>query len=142
MLKPLLAVVLATIIFSTFIPQSLGLNSLDRVLISSQRLVNAFGNPVFEHVNVNQQVQISADIANGQDKSQPFVYIVQIRDSDGIIISVTWITGLLNPVQSFSPAISWNPDASGEYTAEIFVWESLSNRDALSGMATIKIIVS
>ena len=142
MLKPLLALVLAIIILIGVMPQSLGLSSLDRVLISSQRLVNAFGNPVFEHVNVNQQVQISADIANGQDQSQPFVYIVQIRDSDGVIISVTWITGLLNPIQSFSPAISWNPDTSGTYTAEIFVWESLSNRDALSEMVTIKITVS
>lgn len=123
-------------------PQVLALEALDRVLVGSQRLVNAFGEQVFEHVNINQQVQIAADIANGQDIVQPFVYILQIKNDEGHIVSVSTIAGELQPVQSFNAALSWRPTIAGNYVAEIFVWESLVNADALTKPITLEIIVS
>ena len=129
-------------ILGTIMPQILALESLDRVLVSSQRLVNAFGEQVNEHVNVNQQVQVAADIANGQDKEQPFVYILQIKNSEGHVVSVSTIAGELQPVQSFNAALSWRPNTPGTYVAEIFVWESLVNADALTKPISIEIVVS
>ena len=83
-------------------------------------------------VFVDQQVQIVADLTNSQDRIQNFAYIVQIKDDEGVSISLAWITGALSPNQRLSPALSWTPDESGMYTAEIFVWESITNPDALS----------
>ena len=83
-------------------------------------------------VFVDQQVQIVADLTNSQDRIQNFVYIVQIEDDEGVSISLAWITGALSPNQRLSPALSWTPDKAGMYTAEIFVWESVTNPDALS----------
>ena len=83
-------------------------------------------------VFVDQQVQIVADLTNSQDRIQNFAYIVQIEDDEGVSISLAWITGALSPNQRLSPALSWTPDESGMYTAEIFVWESITNPDALS----------
>ena len=83
-------------------------------------------------VFVDQQVQIVADLTNSQDRIQNFAYIVQITDDEGVSISLAWITGALSPNQRLSPALSWTPDESGMYTAEIFVWESITNPDALS----------
>jgi hypothetical protein len=40
------------------------------------RTVDAFGNSL-DTVSVDQQVQISADLANGQDREQAFAYLVQ-----------------------------------------------------------------
>ena len=83
-------------------------------------------------VFVDQQVQIVADLTNSQDRIQNFAYIVQIEGDKGVSISLAWITGALSPNQRLSPALSWTPDKAGMYTAEIFVWESITNPDALS----------
>jgi len=85
-----------------------------------------------DKVTVDEQVMIMADLSNGQDRDQKFAYIVQIRDENGVVISLSWITGSLTPGQSFSPALSWTPISAGTYTIQIFVWESVNNPDALS----------
>lgn len=117
-------------------------DALDRTPIQSPRLVSGLGTPVSQNVNVNQQIQITADVTNNQDVSQAFAYIVQIRDGENRIISLGWITGVLLPDQSLSPALSWIPTYSGNFKAEIFVWESIANPDALSNMASIPITAS
>ena len=73
-----------------------------------------------------------ADLSSGQDRDQKFAYIVQIQDENGVVMSLSWITGSLTPGQSFSPALSWTPISAGTYTIQIFVWESVNNPDALS----------
>ena len=83
-------------------------------------------------VTVNQQVMVVADLSNGQDQDQNFAYIVQIRDENDLVTSLSWLTGSLTPGQTFSPALSWNPTSPGTYTIQIFVWESVNNPDALS----------
>ena len=85
-----------------------------------------------DKVTVDKQVMIMADLSNGQDRDQKFAYIVQIRDENGLVTSLSWITGSLTPGQTFSPALSWTPISAGTYTIQIFVWESVNNPDALS----------
>jgi len=85
-----------------------------------------------DKVTVDKQVMIMADLSSGQDRDQKFAYIVQIRDENGVVTSLSWITGSLTPGQSFSPALSWTPISVGTYTIQIFVWESVNNPDALS----------
>ena len=140
------------LVFTILINPVFAITQLDRVDITNPRLVNAFGSKISEQVNVNQQLQISADIKNNQEKSQEFSYIVQIKNQNNIVISVTWLIGSLNPNQTFNPALSWTPKTSGEYTVEIFVWnvETIINNDgkiakivkndALAEYATLKII--
>lgn len=135
------------LVFTVLINPAFAMTPLDRVDITNPRLVNAFGSKISDQINVNQQVQISADVKNNQEKSQKFVYVVQVKNQNGVIISLGWISGLLNPGQTFSPALSWTPKISDVYTAEIFVWdvsEEGSNKswqrlDALAEHITLKI---
>lgn len=90
---------------------------------------------------VDTQVQITADLTNNQDRTQSFAYLVQIQDENGVTVSLSWITGLLEPGQFMSPSQSWTPSNLGRYTAQIFVWESVDNPDALSVPLIIKINV-
>lgn len=92
-------------------------------------------------VEVGKQIQIAADLKNGQDIPQSFAYIVQIQNNDGVTVSLSWITGQLAPAQAFSPSISWTPDTPGSYDATIFVWESVNNPTALSPTLTLRIDV-
>lgn len=94
-----------------------------------------------KQVEVGKQVQIEADLQNNQDISQDFAYIVQIQNSDGVTVSLSWLTGSLLPAQKFSPAISWIPEEIGSYDATIFVWESVTNPTALSPTLSLKIDV-
>jgi hypothetical protein len=113
---------------------------LERAPAANARVVDAFGASVAE-VTVDQQVQIAADVSNGQSGDQAFAYLVQVQDSDGVTVSLAWITGSLTAGQSMSPALSWTPDASGSYTATVFVWESVDNPTALSPTVSVSIDV-
>nr|AIF22845.1 hypothetical protein [uncultured marine thaumarchaeote SAT1000_10_G09] len=115
----------ATTLIGTVVPP------LERAPAANLRIVDAFGNSL-NAVSVDQQVQLTADLANGQDKEQSFAYLVQIQDGDGVTVSLAWITGSLSSGQSFSPALSWIPTEGGSYTATAFVWESVDNPTALS----------
>ena len=125
----------ATSLIGTVVPP------LERAPIVSCRVVDAFGNTL-SSVSVDQQVQITCDLANGQDREQQFAYLVQIQDSNGVTVQLAWITGSLAPGQSFSPAQSWIPEAAGSYDATAFVWESVDNPTALSPPVTTPITVN
>ena len=133
---------MSIIVVSISFNQAFALNELERSSIDNPRLENAFETPIIDNVNVNQQIQISSDITNIQEKSQNFVYLVQIKNDADIVVSLGWISGQLTPFQELSPSLSWTPANSGEYVAEIFVWEGLKNHNALSSQTELKISVS
>ncbi|MDH3795209.1 MAG: hypothetical protein OER78_09090, partial [Nitrosopumilus sp.] len=124
----------ATSLIGTIVPP------LERAPAASCRVVDAFGNSL-STVSVDQQVQITCDLANGQDREQQFAYLVQVQDGNGVTVSLAWITGSLAPGQSFSPALSWIPATAGAFDATAFVWESVDNPTALSPPVTTEITV-
>jgi hypothetical protein len=130
------------VISASIVPLVYGIDVLDRVPASSPRLENIAGNQVSPNVIVNQLVQVTADVTNNQDISQDFVYIVQIKDEFEVIQYLAWISGSLEPNQSFSAARSWAPDVSGKFVAEIFVWESFSNPEPLSNSISLSMTAS
>ena len=113
---------------------------LERAPASNPAIVDAFGNSLAS-VSVDQQVQITADLTSGQDRDQDFAYLVQIQNEDGVTVELSWIAGTLGAGATFNAAQSWTPDATGSYTATIFVWESVSNPTALSPQLSITIDV-
>jgi len=115
---------------------------LQRASINDPRLENAFGLHIADNINVNQQIQISADITNHQEKSQNFVYLIQIKNENNYVVSLGWISGQLSPNQKLSPSLSWTPDTEGKFIAEIFVWSGIVNHSALSEYTMLQINVS
>ena len=77
-----------------------------------------------------------------QDKDQDYAYLVQIQDADGVTVLLSWITGTLPAGSASSPSQSWTPTAGGDYTATVFVWESITNPTALSPSDKVTIQVS
>ena len=92
--------------------------------------------------NVNKQVQITSDVTNNQDRTQPFAYLVQIQNQDGVVVSLSWLSGSLDAGQSLNPSQSWTPVLPGTYTAQIFVWAGINNPDALSPPLNMVITVT
>lgn len=122
------AILSILLILTIPVNQGFGLSSLDKVVVSEAGLVNRSGTPIGTNVNVNQQVLVSAKIANAQDMNQDFIYIVQIKDNSGSVIKIGWITGTLTKFQSFVPAVSWFPTKQGAFTVEIYVWDGLNQQ--------------
>jgi hypothetical protein len=114
---------------------------LERAPATNARVVDSLGNALTS-VKVNQQIQVTADLTNGQDRDQPFAYLVQIQDANGVTVSLSWITGTLTSGQKLNPSQSWTPTAAGTYTAQIFVWQSIDNPNALSPPLSTTITVS
>ena len=125
----------STTIIGTIVPP------LERAPATSLRIVNTFGSSI-DAVSIDQQVQITADLSNGQDRDQDFAYLIQIQNSEGVTVSLSWIAGSLSPGQSFSPSASWTPTSVGTYTVTAFVWESIDNPTALSPPLTIDVSVN
>ena len=125
----------ATTLIGTIVPP------LERAPISDLRAVDSFGNTL-DVISVDSQIQLAADLTNGQDKEQKFAYLIQIQNEDGVTVSLDWIAGSLTEGQSLSPASSWTPDEAGTYEVTAFVWESIENPTALSPTSTITITVN
>ncbi len=125
----------ATSLIGTVVPP------LERVIMNNLRTLNAFGNSV-DSIAVDQQVQISIDLSNGQDREQPFAYLVQVQDANGVTVSLSWTAGTLGEGQSFSQSVSWTPLQSGSYTATAFAWEALDSPTALAPPVSTTIDVS
>lgn len=139
-----IAILFAVLILSfASVESAFAFDGTQRAEIKNPRLVNSFGEAIVQNVNTSQQVQITADVINQQSTPQTFVYIVQIVDGSGVTMKLTWIAQIvLNPHQSFSPAISWTPTNPGTYTAEIYVWDSIKDANALAPQANLAILVS
>ncbi len=104
---------------------------LDLVNSSNPRIVDSLGTEI-STVKVNQQILIEADLKNTHQRDQQFAYLVQVEDSNGVTLSLSWITGTLTGNQFLNLAESWSPPSPGIYNAQIFVWQSLSEPNALS----------
>ena len=134
------------VIMSMMLNPVLALSSLNKVVVSESGLVNRSGNPIGTNVNVNQQVLISSKITNAQDVNQDFIYIVQIKNEEGVVIKIGWITGSLTKYQNFVPAVSWVPKTQENFIVEIYVWDGLDQKkhehEALTNMIKFSVISS
>lgn len=97
----------------------------ERISVFDPGLVDATDSKISK-VFVDQPVLLQARIANNAC-TQDYAYIIQIKDSNDIVVSLSWVQGSVNAGQSFSVAQSWLPDAPGTYTVQMFVWESITN---------------
>ena len=114
---------------------------LEQAPVDNARILDSTGKSL-DKVSVNQQFQIVSDVTNQENREQPFAYLVQIQDSNGITVSLTWITGSMVPKQTLNLGQSWIPTTAGTYTAQIFVWESITNPNALSPPLSLQIQVT
>ena len=133
----------AILVIITSITPAFALTELERATIEEPKLVNAFGAAIGNNINVDQQIQIAADITNNQERSQKFNYLVQVKDSENMVVKVAWFSGELNPHQKWNTSVFWVPQSAGEFTAEIYVWEGFPvNHRGLAEPVSIQISVS
>ena len=87
MLNKSIVLLVILLVISISFTTAFALTELQKATISDPRLENTFRVSIGNNVNVDQQFQISADITNNQEKSQNFVYLVQIKNNVGFVVS-------------------------------------------------------
>jgi len=95
-----------------------------KIEITDTRFMDHTGS-ILQQINAEQKVTISSVIQNRMSTNQQYSYIVQVKDSDGFTVALSWISGNVEAQRSASVAVAWTPDKSGEYTIEIFLWQNL-----------------
>ncbi len=103
-------------------------------------VADSFGVPILEPT-INQQLQIVSMIRNNQNYFQSFAYIIQVKDHDGTVVSLSWIQGELTSDQSLELSQSWTPTVTGSYIIETFVWNSLKDPISLSPKSSLSYII-
>lgn len=78
-------------------------------------------------------IKVKSEVTNNTPDTLTLAYIVQIKDSDGVTVQISWMDGIkIAPKEKVQAAQSWIPEQAGEYLVEIFVWESIANPDPMS----------
>ena len=116
------------------------INSTERLIMGEIGILEQSGE-VVEELVVGQTGMIFSNIKNAVDFSQDFAYIVQIKDENDDVVSLSWVTGQAIPSQELGMSVSWMPEKSGKYLIERFVWNSIKGAIPLTNTVTYEILV-
>jgi hypothetical protein len=92
-------------------------------------------------LTVGRQVVLSTTIKNNNANVQPFLAIVEVRNSQQVTESLEWQTGSLSPDGSADIGISWTPERAGTYQIRTFVISDFERLDILSPVAVSEVVV-
>lgn len=113
--------------------------TIDNIRIDSVGIVNSFGQK-FDSIREDQVLQIAADITNLNDFKHNFAYAVEITDEqNNPVDSIRWMTGTLNPSQTFNVSLSWTPQETGQYNAKVSIGKDM---DSVFESADLEILVN
>ena len=106
---------------------SLSNENIGDILLDDIDIVNSFGQR-FDEIKTDHVLQIAASVTNSNEQKNDFAYVVEITDSENNSAQpAKWMTGTLNPDQTFNVSLSWMPEKIGEYKATISVGNSMNS---------------
>jgi hypothetical protein len=112
-----------------------------KVALSSVKFVDPTGASV-SRPSEGSQVLIQSDVRNNLATDQEFVYIVQVKDYSGVTVMISWMSGTLPASKQYAVAQSWLAENQGNYSVDVFVWQSISNPVVLAPTSKTTITVS
>ena len=108
------------------------LSKTEQVPAGDPQIVDTSGNLVASP-NVGDILIVQATITNDDDVAHTVTFLVQIKNAAGEVVNLGWVRDIeLAADESQTPGMSWLPDSAGTYTAEVYVWDSLTSAVALS----------
>ena len=96
---------------------------------------------LIEKLDIGQTGMLFSKVKNIIDFSQEFTYIVQIKNEDDNVISLSWVTGEAMPSQELGMSVSWMPQEPGKYSIERFVWNSIQGAIPLTETISTEILI-
>jgi len=112
----------------------------ERLKMETTEILGQTGS-IIDELGVGQTGMIFSNVKNPLDFSQDFAYIVQIKDENRDVVSLSWVTGQAIPSQELGMSVSWMPEESGKYLIERFVWNSIKGAIPLTDASSEEIII-
>jgi hypothetical protein len=138
-MKPIyLSIALFAIIIS-LTPNALG--EFGDITLTPPKMVNTTGQQLGE-LHVGEQIGVESTLTNHAKSEQKFTYLVQVSTKDGAIEYLEGFSASMVSNQSFTASQVWIPKESGQYTIQIFVWESLASSIPLTNVLETQITVN
>ena len=116
------------------------ISHLERLTNSPITLTDNLGTPL-KSFQANNRIQIVGMITNEQTFNQKFVYLVQIKNHDNSVVSLSWMSGELSGYQNLDVSQSWLPKNSGTFLIETYVWNSLDDQIPLSQFISTSVTI-
>ena len=114
------------------------LEPIQRILVSNATITSLVDEKLLG-IEANSAKIIQSKIGNNQcQETQPFFYVVHIKDEDGFTAFLSFIKGTLQPFQSLEVGTQWIPSLASNYEIEIFVWDDPINPKPLSEVTRLK----
>ena len=92
-------------------------------------------------LSVGKAVTIQLSVINNLNVAQPFLVIVEIRNSAGITESLQFRAGTLKPESSTEMGFFWDSPYKGSFSARAFVISSFSRPELLSSVLASNLTV-
>jgi hypothetical protein len=76
-------------------------------------------------IDVNEPLLVKLNIENKMNETNDYTYILQVKNEQGFVTSLSWSMGIVPAAQGITAVIAWIPDEIGTYRLEAFVWKSM-----------------
>ncbi len=93
-------------------------------------------------LHVGSEELIQSELKNKLLDNLNFTYIVQVKDQEGVTVSLDSVGGTLAGNESIRAALRWTPDSGGTYRIETFVWSTLANPFPLAPSQNTTVVVA
>ena len=112
----------------------------EKLTMNEMKILSQNGE-LIERLDIGQTGMIFSKVKNAIDYSQKFTYIVQIKNEENNIMSLSWVTGEIIPSQELGMSISWMPEEPGKYSIDRFVWDSINGSIPLTDKVSTEILI-
>jgi len=115
---------------------------LERIVPFNPRILDTeFPTIVLDQVYAFESVGFAVDMSNPQDRSQSVTTMLEIQDSDEVILSLQSVSTNLSPGKTSTTLIEWMPEEEGVYTAGFHFWESVDNPSSVAPTMYLTFVV-
>ena len=137
MLKTLF--LLSSIIILGFAQSALAMTS--NVTLTTPVMVDTSGQKISDF-HVGSQIGVQSILTNHGKSEQKFSYVVQVLDKNGATDFLEVFSASMLTNQSFTASQVWIPKTTGQYTIQVFVWDSLSSAIPLTDVLNTQMTVN
>ncbi|MGH9879316.1 MAG: hypothetical protein ACRD5H_16930, partial [Nitrososphaerales archaeon] len=112
-----------------------------RIQVRSFYLQDSEGNAIRES-KLGEAVDIHATIRNYQNLDQPYVFVVQISDSDNVAVAILYTLGTVEDAGAAKVSLLWTPHLTGSYVVKMMILDGFSNPTSLTdfGISAFSVI--
>ena len=138
-MKPIYLVIALFPLIISVTPNALG--TFGDITLTAPKMINTTGQELTSF-HIGQQIGIESTLTNHATSEQKFTYLVQVMNKDGAAQYLEGFSASMVPNQSFTASQVWIPKEPGQYTIQVYIWDSLTSGIPLTHVLQTQIAVN